>query len=286
MMTRFLLRPSALLATTLALGLGLSGAVLAEETRRIGGLSFDRIDVLGDLSVEIRQDEDYEIKIRGKQEHLDEEPYYVSKGRLVLGKSRGGSMNSQDHLKFRVTLPALHELRVRGSADVFVKPLVMEGEGDAGEIVVRADGSADIKFYSLRARSIDLHVKGSGDIKVAELRADDIEAVVAGSGSLHCGSVHAEYAEFTVTGSGDIFVAKESAVTSLELNIIGSGDVDMRSLDSDRAEVNIVGSGEAEIGTVATQLNSAVLGSGDVLYGGNPKVDSVELGSGEVRQRD
>ena len=262
-----------------------SATALADETRRVKGLDFDHIDVVGSMSVEISQGDVRELTLRGSADDLDREPFAIKGRRLVLGKS-SVSGNGFAKVKYRVVVPQLQELHLKGSGDVYVKPMML-GEGLANkEISISVDGSGDIKLYGLRGEDIELRVKGSGDIKAVDVDANRLYAMVAGSGDLYIQTLQASSAEVVVTGSGDVEVTRGGYVQTLEANVIGSGDIDLRPVGVEVAEVNIIGSGTIELGEVTSTIQGAILGSGDVRFDGDPEVDTVELGSGECRRRD
>ncbi|WP_439106419.1 GIN domain-containing protein [Congregibacter sp.] len=256
-----------------------------EETRRVEGLDFDEVMVFGDAEVEINQGDEYLLQLRGPAEFLDSEPFYVKRDTLVLG-ARKNSRGKKNRLRFRVVMPNLEELQVKGSGTVYIKPFVFDEPRRIAPLKLSVDGSGEINAFELVGSSIEIDVEGSGDFRAVSIDVKDLEAVVSGSGNLFVETVRAETGEFIVTGSGDLRVTEDGFVDTIEVNVVGSGDIRMSGVNSRRAETNIVGSGAASIGEVGEKLNASILGSGDVVYGGSPEVERVELGSGEVRRRD
>jgi hypothetical protein len=282
----------ALTRRLLPLAVGLAGLLRAlptlpadEEVRRIEGLEFTRIAVVGEVKAQISQGDVHVLQVFGDRRDLDEEPFYVSNGGLlVLGKRRGSS-RSIDDVRFRVTLPVLDKLSVNGSGAAYVKAFDLNGRDDDGtEFVV--DGSGDLRIFGLSGGSAELRVKGSGDLRAVRIDVEEIEATVSGSGDMYIKVVHADAGEFIVTGSGDLVVTEGGRVDRLEANVVGSGDIDLDDVSCRVAEVNVIGSGTASIGIVDEKLNASVLGSGDIRYRGDPDTDTVELGSGEIRVQD
>jgi hypothetical protein len=227
-----------------------------------------------------------QMQIRGDLEDLDRDPFYLKGDALVLGKSLRYSNDASDGLQVRIMLPELRELRVGGSGDVYVKSFVLTDSGRGESPLISVEGSGDLKLFAIEGPSVEFRAKGSGLLRAMEVNIEDIKAVVAGSGDLFVKTLQARSGEFVITGSGDITVTESGFVEDLEVSVVGSGDARLESIDCDFAEVNIVGSGDAVIGEVKTQLNASVLGSGDIRYRGDPEVESVQLGSGEVRRRD
>ena len=276
--------PKLMTAAMVVAGLAAQPA-LAGETRKFDDLVFNEIVVLGDIKVEISQDDDSIVLVNGPSDVLDNKPFYVSKETLVLGKSKTYRGGDNNRIRFKVATPELRELRVKGSGEAYVKEFVLMDPDRGGPPTFSVEGSGDIKLFGLEGETVELRVKGSGDIKAVDIEIGDIEAVVSGSGDLFIQTLQADTGEFVVTGSGDLGVTEGGYVKRLEVNVIGSGDAHLSEVDCDSVEVNIVGSGGAELGVIRDQLNASVLGSGDVRYKGDPKVDKVEFGSGEVRQR-
>jgi hypothetical protein len=132
-----------------------------------------------------------------------------------------------------------------------------------------------------------------------------------------------ELLKLDISGSGDIVSKNNFIAPNLEINISGSGNITMDSLQTNNYEMNISGSGNIKLagtqiastqktkisgsGDINTlnlptndctitisgsgkaqvwainKLNSDISGSGDVIYKGNPIVTSSTSGSGDVR---
>lgn len=249
------------------------------ETRRVEDLEFDRVLVYGGVDVEIRQDEDTEVLVRGRAKDLDQEPFFVDGDTLVIGRTKARRHNDFRSVRFKIALPHLRHLQLKGSGDVYVKPL------EAGELFVSLQGSGDIKLYGVDGEEVILRMSGSGDIQAAKMEAEELEVMVAGSGDIRLGSIDADTAMATISGSGDIATKGRGQCRALEVNVVGSGDVDMRGVDSDELEVNIVGSGSTRVGEVREHLGAIIMGSGDVHFSGDPRIERTILGSGELHRR-
>jgi hypothetical protein len=80
-------------------------------------------------------------------------------------------------------------------------------------------------------------------------------------------------------------ITLDGEVRQLELRVMGSGDVDAKRLVSENASINLMGSGD--IDAHATESVSVTLmGSGDVTVSGSPKQkSSTKMGSGDVTIR-
>ena len=125
--------------------------------------------------------------------------------------------------------------------------------------------------------------------------------MLAGSGGIAAQTL-ADRAEIDIAGSGRVDVASVRAsrlevnvagsgstgvagtAESLELNIVGSGQADLGELKVDAAEVNIMGSGSGEFASDG-QIEANVMGSGTVTVSGNAECKINAMGSGSLRCR-
>jgi hypothetical protein len=128
----------------------------------------------------------------------------------------------------------------------------------------------------------------------------EIESLaVAGSGDIYSENViTSEELELDIAGSGDMDIAAET--NRLEVNIAGSGDMLLEGItevlqirvassgnvqafrmDAQDVEVDIAGSGDVDV-VAQNSLKVRIAGSGDVRYRGNPSLDVDIAGSGRV----
>ena len=264
---------STLLAVTLSLPAG-------AETLKVEGLEFDRILVKGSVQVQIMQGDDNLLMVKGQEGKLEKKPFYVSDGTLVLGQSREKHRENFSRVKYKLSTPNIEHVELNGSGDVYVRPFKTKSFYGAVE------GSGDIKLFSIDASDdVTLQLSGSGDIKVAELNATGVALVLSGSGDLHLQEMEAKDTDASLNGSGDMSVQGKGYTERLQINIVGSGDIDFRAMDAEKVEVNIVGSGVARVGE-SESLDVSIMGSGDVRYSGRPSVDQSVMGSGSVGSAD
>lgn len=216
-------------------------------------------------------------------------------------------------------IQAIKELRIRGSADVFVKrgepsmtviaekpedviteirggvltisqkPTVMAGAGRGG-MVMNAVGSGNVQIFG--NATIGQFVAGDivnvggmtmiGQHVTVEITLPDLPAAsITGSGDLSLDDLQQDEIDLEITGSGTIRASGE--VIRLNVDISGSGDVKAKELLASIAEFRVSGSGD--IKAQATQsLSARVSGSGDIKVWGNPaKRDTRVSGSGEIK---
>jgi len=91
--------------------------------------------------------------------------------------------------------------------------------------------------------------------------------------------LEAEELDVELSGSGDIRL--DGIADELDLELAGSGDVRAYALDLLEADLQISGSGNTEV-FVREFLRIRLFGSGDVRFRGNPDLDVEIFGSGRV----
>ena len=106
---------------------------------------------------------------------------------------------------------------------------------------------------------------------------------MSGIGEIPLGMLVAEEVQVAIRGCGETGLEEPGTAERIEVNIAGSGDVDLSLLAAPLAEVNIVVSGTGHVGEVES-LEVNILGSGDVYYRGEPRVERSVFGSGELHQ--
>jgi hypothetical protein len=270
--------PVAALFLLVALLLVLPQLALAADVQRVEGLDVDEVVVHGSVEVEITQSDGTELLIRGRPSDLQPAPFHVRGRTLVLGLPEGGRSSKLKDLQFKLTLPTLARLQLRGSGDVFVRSF------STPALTVMVDGSGDVRLYDLDTEHARFDMRGSGDIQAARVQAESVRLTLTGSGDIHLGPVTAGEIAAVVNGSGDISSGKGSTSAAVEISIVGSGEVNFSALDGDQAELNIVGSGTAWVGTFG-ELDATIMGSGDIYYHGDPDIKQTLFGSGRLQRK-
>ncbi len=86
-----------------------------------------------------------------------------------------------------------------------------------------------------------------------------------------------------VVGSGDVYGLDAFASSKLDLEIRGSGSIELEA-SADEVTVTITGSGDADLSLDTDLMTSKITGSGDLLLDGDATVHSIKVeGSGEVQ---
>lgn len=121
---------------------------------------------------------------------------------------------------------------------------------------------------------------GSGDIDTKDTIKTDALEVNVTGSGDVELAIEANVVDASVTGSGDMVLT--GSTNSLEISVTGSGDFTGSDLISQNTDVRVSGSGDARV--VAKQsLKARVNGSGDISYSGNPeRSDTKTSGSGDI----
>jgi hypothetical protein len=86
-----------------------------------------------------------------------------------------------------------------------------------------------------------------------------------------------------ISGSGNIHLFGKQNAGELKVFISGSGNVKAIEFPSDNVDVKISGSGNCWVNATVKKLFVRLAGSGNVIYRGNPSIDSSVAGSGKVK---
>ena len=154
------------------------------------------------------------------------------------------------------------------------KALVDRVTVENGRIGLRDEGNADLVSAHVSRDSAELSI---------EIVAPSVRSfTVNGSGDLHLKAYDQPDLVLEVNGSGG--VDAEGKARKVELRVSGSGQADLRDLDTGDAKIALAGSGEAHVAPHGA-AEVEVAGSGDVYLTSKPTVlNSNVAGSGEVHQ--
>lgn len=203
----------------------------ATETRTVG--SFRGVSLEGSGRVLLAIGPTLSVSVSGDDNLLPLVMTEVSGGTLRLGFAPGSAVRTVAPLVYRVTVPAVEELAVRGSGDIEVQgtirvdglALSISGSGsiraaaEAKEISARIDGSGNIDLEG-RTASQQVRINGSGDYRARGLESAAARVEVHGSGN--AGVFVRRELSVEISGSGDVTYRGGAAVT---VRSTGSGAV-------------------------------------------------------------
>ncbi|MEM1113930.1 MAG: DUF2807 domain-containing protein [Pseudomonadota bacterium] len=265
-----------LLYAALFLLCALIAAPLQAATQRVEGLEFDRVLIFGGVDVEISQGDRNELRIRDVEEGAAQ-PFLLDGRTLVLGRDPKRPSRDLSDIQYKLQLVNITEIGVKGSADVYIRPLTLS------DLKISLAGSGEVRQFAFQGASLSLGLQGSGDIQVAEIEVEKLDVSLSGSGDVELGTIAAQQVDIALRGSGDVEAEASGKTSQLDIAVIGSGDVDLGRLDASSARVSIIGSGDALIGA-AQELDVTILGSGSVIYRGSPDIKQSVIGSGDLER--
>ncbi len=255
-----------------------------------------RIEVPFDAAIEIGGKVEWIIK--GPHRLADIVDCKIEDQTLVIkfDKEHPTSLFTSNKVKILISAPQILGLESTSSGDV-----ELSGKKD-DFLEVKISGSGDVSLKG-KAEDFDARLLGSGDLNAAEFDAGPARLVVKGSGDAVLGRIH-EVLGIELKGSGDAMV-KAAHVETITVRSAGSGDIEIDEGAADSAEYNVSGSGDINAKgvkavfvvavskgngnisfSVAKSLTARSMGSGDIIYYGDPDEKAVfEKGSGRVKKR-
>jgi hypothetical protein len=182
-----------------------------------------------------------------------------------------------------------YSFTIEGDKD-FLSEVITEVKGSS--LVIKTEGWVNFGWRNLKVKVFvtmpevnGLTVSGSGDIRAqTPIATENLSVRVSGSGDVNISNLTVRDLDVAVSGSGDVKLSGKGSAGDASVKVTGSGDVALHGIEFNNAEVSISGSGDAYL--VASQsLKARVVGSGDIVYSGNPLVDGKVSGSGRIRNK-
>ncbi len=163
--------------------------------------------------------------------------------------------------------------------------IVVETDGD--KLIIKTKKNSNLRTkhgVHIKVPFQDLSkigLSGSGDIDTKDKIVAD-ELDINVTGSGDIDLlIETNVLDSNVTGSGDIQLAGKA--NDIEVSVTGSGDFKGFDLESNNADASVSGSGDIKL-NVKNSLRGRVSGSGDIRYTGNPsKSDTKVAGSGSIK---
>ena len=264
-------------ASIFFVGIAFFTTCVKADVKSVEQLEFTRVVLVGNNELEFTQADESILKIRGDGRKLNPVPFLLRGDTLQLGVNQDG--HEVKRIKYKLSAPTLEALKVEGSGEAYIKPLLV------ADLVVAVEGSGDIRMYDVSAEQLEMRVAGSGAVQAVNVVARDAKLTLKGSGDILLGSLKAETVRTYVQGSGDIRIQDDSTAEFVDISVMGSGDTNLGKLRATVCNVSIIGSGDVKV-RVAEELDAEIMGSGDLQYWGNPRTSTSVLGSGDIVQRD
>ncbi|MEQ1688858.1 MAG: DUF2807 domain-containing protein [Sphingopyxis sp.] len=228
--------------TGLAL-LTFAAAPASADTRRYGLTSFDRIEVLGDMIVEIIPDYRISAVAEASRSALETLSLEVNDRTLVVRQVAEGPYGprraADGPTRIRLRAPALQQVMLRGSGQISA------GQLRGQNIAINVDGPGQVRASVLRGETIHLRVVGTGEITISG-HARDLTATITGAGSIDAGALVVRDLTVRSSGSGSSrFAASHSA------SIVAGGSANVDVTGHARCEIRNIGAGTVVCGAAS-----------------------------------
>lgn len=209
-----------------------SGKIVT-QTRQVSG--FDAIELRSHANVEIKKGKDFKVEVSDYENLLPYLTLEKSGSTLEIGVKKNTKMiNSKTRVV--ITMPdPLYSINIKGSGNFYIDSpfndltsIVIAGSGDVNSDVAQQLDKLVVKILG----SGNVEFKGSAAV---------VEASIAGSGNIYLMQLSTKAADCTIMGSGDIEI---KAVDTLKAKVNGSGNI--RYSGNPVSEIKVNGSGRIE----------------------------------------
>jgi hypothetical protein len=144
--------------------------------------------------------------------------------------------------------------------------------------ILISDKPIEIFITCTSLREIELN--GSGEIVILnKYSTPKANFTINGSGKIQSQLIANEI-KSKINGSGAMNFS--GAAQQLKIQINGSGDINAQDLSASNCDIKINGSGKTYL-TVKDKLDISIVGSGDVIYAGEPIIKSNITGNGKIK---
>lgn len=125
--------------------------------------------------------------------------------------------------------------------------------------------------------------KTTNEIKIL-IESPNIEKINhQGTGTVLLDNFKLRFLDITMSGTGKVTGIGE--VDKLWIESAGKGDLLLQNVHSKKCEILMSGAGQVIV-TVTEELNAVNRGKGEIIYYGNPEIQSVDnSGSGEIKRK-
>lgn len=227
-----------------AMVLALAAPPASADTKRFGLTSFDRVEVLGDMIVEIAPDFRIGAVADGSRAALETLSIEVNDRTLVIRQVAEGAFGprqaSDGPIMVQITAQNLQQVMLRGAGQIRVRGL------RGRDVRVDIDGPGRIEADVAAGEAVQLRSIGTGQI-VATGRARDLIAVTSGSGGIDASALVVR--DLTVRSIG---TGMSSFSASMNATIVAGGSATVTVSGNARCSVRNSGAGTVRCGAGMT----------------------------------
>lgn len=192
---------------------GISYGQVSNQVRDLG--PFDKIQASGAVSVRLKQDEAYTVRVEATEGFQDKVTTKVDNGKLTI---KGAGDSKSGKLVVHVSAPNLKAISVEGASKI-------QGENSfkAEELYISCSGASDIKM-EIQVQKLITSVDGAASINLSG-SATEHTGSVSGAGDLNAFELVSRTANIKVSGAGD---ADINVTETLTADVSGAGDLKLK----------------------------------------------------------
>lgn len=212
----------------------------------------------------------------------------VSSGRIIInGKEMGESSGNYVKGSGKKTTENrktadFQRINIAGSLDLVYSAgknaLAITGDDNVISIIKTEINNGVLHIFSDKSFSTSMPITVS-------VSSPGLEAVmVEGSSDVSLQGLRSRSFLIQLNGTGEIIATGK--VKSLDIDIFGTGGVNAKALSADNVDAKLNGTGDLQL-TALQSLNATIVGTGDIVYFGNPQVvNRSSLGVGDIKSGD
>ena len=176
------------------------------ESRQVSGISGVSLATLGDLTVELGDQESLRIEAEDNLiPYLETE---VRNNQLTIQARLGLSLRPTRPVRYFLTVKSLDSVSVSSSGNITAPSL------QAGNFSAKISSSGDIKLAGIQADSLNVQISSSGNLEMGSGQVGNQTVVISSSGNYQAGDLKSQTADVRISSSGNatVWVADNLAV--------------------------------------------------------------------------
>ncbi len=203
---------------------------VTQEDRSVSGFDSLEINGLGDVTVELGEEES--LTVEAEDNLLPYLETYVRGSTLVIEVEDGRTIIPTKPVRFYLTVVSLEKVAVSGLGNISLPEL------EADQFSIDISGAGNIEIDGLYADSFRTSMSGLGDLNVNAGQVATQTITISGSGKYSAAELESENATVSISGLGSATVR---ASQSLKVTISGSGNVNYYGDPQVDSEISGVG---------------------------------------------
>jgi hypothetical protein len=169
------------------------------ESKTLELSSFDKIEHTGVANYNITIGSPQSVELKAQQNIIDVMTWEVENHSLKVGLEKNVSVETQEEIRFNITVPAINYIELTGVGDI-----VLSGDNQ-DELTVIITGVGNIKAYEMKVDTCNITFTGVGDCHV--FVNNELNVNLSGVGNVYYRgdpTIHS-----TITGVGRLIDANQ-----------------------------------------------------------------------------